>query len=178
MNDFKDISLRGRIAYGTMCAENYALKHHPERDWTFVFERLWSIAGDIFWDTWSSDVIDILPEYVSDNIAYDPDDYDNLSEAEHERLCAVYRGMPGSWATIMREIVDMEQVYAYTSIPGCGQESLESLRHIVSILSGEGVELPDPQTVSFSSFSERKGRGEPFDPHGLSRVISQTGESK
>ena len=32
MVDFKPISIRGRIAYGIMCAESYVLSKYPDRD--------------------------------------------------------------------------------------------------------------------------------------------------
>ena len=55
MAEFENISIRGRIAYGIMCAENIALASFPERNWHPVFERLWSIMdGDVYWDEWAS----------------------------------------------------------------------------------------------------------------------------
>ncbi len=170
MVDFRNISLRGRIAYGTMCAESYALAHHPERDWRPVFEVLWYLSQDVYWDDWSSRVIDILPEYVSHETPYDPDDFETLDEHAYETLCDLYEGMPAAWATIMSNIVGMEQEYAYTVIPVLGLESVAMLEEIVSLLEAEGIELPDARAVESMRF-EGDGRGEPYEAKPLSRIL-------
>lgn len=64
--DFTNVSLRGRICYGIMCAERYALNKFPNRDWDFVFSEFWKIQDDILWDEWSDRVIDLLPEYINE----------------------------------------------------------------------------------------------------------------
>ena len=171
MFDFNNISLRGRIAYGIMCAENYVLQLHPERDWRPVFEVLWGIADEMYWDDWASDVIEILPEYISDSIQFDPDDFEKLDEEGYKHYCMLYRDMPASWAAIMREIVDMEEMYAFTTIPGTGSESIDSLKRIDALMEGEGVSTPNPKAVAFSLFSQNNGRGDPFDAKKLSKVI-------
>ena len=170
MVDFRDVSLRGRIAYGIMCAESYALSHYPQRNWRPVFEVLWYLSKDVYWDDWSSRVIDILPEYVSHDIPYNPDDFETLNEHTYETLCNLYDGMPQAWATILSNIVGMEQEYAYTVIPGCGLESVAMLKEIVSLLEAESIEPPDAKPVESMRF-EGDGRGEPFDASSLSRVL-------
>lgn len=170
MIDFKTISIRGRIAYGIMCAERYALAHCPQRDWRPVFEVLWYISKDVYWDDWSSRVIDILPEYVSHDIPYDPDDFESLDERAYETLCDLYDGMSPVWSAIMSNIVGMEQEYAYTTIPGCGLESISMLEEIVSLLEAEGIEAPDPGLVEPMRF-EGDGRGGPFDARSLSLIL-------
>lgn len=170
MVDFRNVSLRGRIAYGTMCAESYSLAHYPERDWRPVFEVLWYLSKDVYWDDWSSKVIDILPEYVSHDIPYDPDDFETLDERSYEALCDLYDGMPPAWTTIMSNIVGMEQEYAYTTIPGCGMESVAMLEEIISLLEAEGVEPPDATLIESMRF-EGDGRGETYDAKSLSRIL-------
>lgn len=67
--------LRGRIAYGIMCAENYVLAIHPERDWKSVFAELWRITGEVMWDDWADRVADLLPEYIHEGDPYDKDEF-------------------------------------------------------------------------------------------------------
>lgn len=172
MIDFKDISIRGRIAYGTMCAENLALACHPERNWTLVFERLWSISqDDKYWDAWASEVIDILPELVLSDEPYTDEPDCTIDPAMREKLRELYAGMPDSWGVILSDIVDIEEASAFTQVEGCGAEELELLEHVVSVLQSEDIELPDPDAVAFSRFSENGGRGDGFDARKLSRVI-------
>ncbi len=169
--NFEDLSLRGRIAYGIMGAENYVLAIHPERDWKPVFAELWRITGDLMRDDWADRVADLLPEYIHEGDPCDEDEFSWIGEEGFEKLKALYAGMPEGWSTIVRDIFDMEEEYAYTSIPGRGSESISMLEEIMAILRAEGVKLPDPKSVAFSRFAERRGRGDYFDGTPLSRIL-------
>lgn len=99
MVDFKMISIRGRIAYGIMCAESYALSKHPERDWRPLFRVLWGISqDDVYWDEWASDVIDRLPEVVNSE---DPRDYEELDPEMLAQFRKLYEGMPDAFSRIL-----------------------------------------------------------------------------
>ena len=172
--NFEDISLRGRIAYGIMCAENYALAKHPERDWKPVFTELWRISDDIMWDDWADRVADLLPEYIHEGDSYDEDEFSWIDEAGFEKLKALYAGMSEGWSTIIRDIFDMEEEYAYSSIPGKGTASIRMLEEIIGTLRSEGVELPDAKKVAFSRFEEYDGWGKPFDCTGLSKILEKS----
>lgn len=80
--------------------------------------------------------------------------------------------MPEPWAQMLRNIIDMEEIYAYSSIPGTGKESIGLLNKVIEVLESENIELPEPRTVAFSSFSEFNGRGESFSGKNLSLVVS------
>ena len=47
-NKLKDVSLNGRLGYLIMCCEAYLKTKYPERDWTFVAERMWEAFQKIF----------------------------------------------------------------------------------------------------------------------------------
>lgn len=163
-DNFEDISLLGRISYGIMCAEKYAVAKAPDRDWTPLFERLWTIADDeTYWDTWGDQVVELLPECLSDSDEYSPDDFEHLSEPEFWEMRKLFSGMPPEWNVLLKRIHDMEDVYVYTPIPGTGAASLEFLQEIAGILHNNGIDLPDWEKVSFSKFSECNGRGNSFD---------------
>ncbi len=168
----EDVSLRGRIAFAIMCAERYALSKKPEGEWGAVFSELWRIADDVYWDDWSSRVIDLLPEYIYGLDHYVSDEFEWLGENEFNALKELYSGLGDDWTRLLQDIVDMEETYAYTSISGVGQESIRLLENILEILTANGVEPPSLNQVKFSLFSERNGRGEPFDKTRLSIVLS------
>lgn len=168
MVDFKIISIRGRIAYGVMCAESYALSKHPERNWRPLFQVLWDISqDDVYWDEWASDVIDRLPEVVNSE---DPRDYEELDPAMLEQFRKLYEGMPDAFNRILACIVDIEEADAYTVVQGHGAEALENLEDLIGVMRAEGVELPDTAGVEPMVF-EGDGRGPAFDARPLSRVL-------
>lgn len=103
MVDFKTISIRGRIAYGIMCAESYALSKFPDRDWKPLFQVLWGISrDDVYWDEWASDVIDRLPEMP---LSDEPRDWEETDQNVLERCRALYQGMPEAFDRILSGIV-------------------------------------------------------------------------
>lgn len=168
MIDFKTISIRGRIAYGIMCAERYVLTMHPERDWKSLFQVLWGISqDDVYWDEWASDVIDRLPEMV---LSDDPRDWEETDPDVLERCRALYRGMPEAFDRILSGIVDIEEADAYTVVEGHGTAALESLQDVIDVMRAEGIELPDPTPVEPMRF-EGDGRGGTFDARLLSRIL-------
>ena len=168
MVDFKTISIRGRIAYGIMCAESYALSKFPDRDWKPLFQVLWGISSDeVYWDEWASDVIDRFPEMV---LSDDPRDWEETDPEVLEQCRALYRGMPEAFDRILSGIVDIEEADAYTVVEGYGAAALESLQGIIDVMRSEGVELPDPSPVEPMRF-EGDGRGGAFDARPLSRIL-------
>jgi hypothetical protein len=168
MVDFKTISIRGRIAYGIMCAESYALTKYPDRDWRPLFQVLWGISrDDVYWDEWASAVIDRLPEMV---LSDDPRDWEGTDPETLDQCRALYQGMPEAFNAILSGIVDIEEADAYTVVEGYGAAALESLRDVIDVMQAEGVELPDPAPVAAMRF-EGDGRGGPFDARPLSRIL-------
>lgn len=129
--DFAGISLRGRIAYGIMGAENYALAKHSERDWEPVFAKLWWISEDIMWDGWAERVADLSPGYIHEGDSHDDDSFWWIAEKRFEKLKVLYAGMPKRWSTIIRDIFDMEEEYAYSSIPGKEAASIRMLKEMM-----------------------------------------------
>lgn len=168
---FENISLRGRMAYVIMCAERYALTKKPDAEWRPVFKDLWSITEDIMWDDWSDRVMDLLPEYIYGLEAYDPNEFSWLDEKGFMQLKRLYENMGDAWAVILRNLVDMEEIYAYTSIPGTGSESIALAEEVIELVCSCSVEAPDVNRVAFSSFAENSGRGNPFDAKPLSLIL-------
>lgn len=168
MVDFKTISIRGRIAYGIMCAERYALTMYPERDWKPLFQVLWGISRDnVYWDEWAADVIDRLPEMV---LSDDQRDYEGTDPEVLNQCWLLYQGIPEAFNKILSSIVDIEEADAYSVVEGYGAVALECLQDVIDVMRAEGVELPDPAPIEPMRF-EGDGRGGPFDARPLSRIL-------
>lgn len=170
-NAFENVSLRGRMAYVIMCAERYALAKKPDAEWRSVFEDFWGIVGNVVWDDWSDRVTDLLPEYIYGLDVYDPDEFSWLDEEGFVQLKELYADMGDTWALILGNLVDMEEIYAYTSIPGVGFESISLVEEVIDRMHEEGIAVPDVERVSFTSFADNGGRGNPFDAKPLSLIL-------
>ena len=167
---FQTISMAGRIACGILCAENYAKAMYPHKDWSPLFEITWSITSSASWDDWADRYIEVIPEYLFEFDSYEASDFEYLTKPDYETLVALQKNTSTDWNAILKKIYEIEELYAYSTIPNHGKESLVLLEEIASILSKASVELPPINTVSFSHFSERNGWGNPFDGRKLSSI--------
>lgn len=172
VKQFEDISLLGRISYAIMCAEAYLTTAHPDRNWRPLFSLLWSICDeDTFWDEWTSEVLEVVPEYLFEFPSFGESSFDYLDEEGYNIMKSLLVDHDAGTDTLLEGIVEMEEAYAYTEIAGIGEESLDILARIVEVLEDAGIPLPDPQVVAFSSFEECGGRGNSFDCRPLSIVL-------
>lgn len=167
----KSISLRGRIVYAIMCAEKYASTKFPSNAWKLVFKPFWEICESETWDEWSDKVLEYIPEILLEFDSYESSDFDYLPKSEYEQIRKLFKTTNKNVNTILYNIRKIELAYSYSSISGIGKESLDIIEEIVKILEKEKIELPDPQRVAFSKFSEKNGWGEPFDGKGLSIIL-------
>ena len=169
----RNTSILGRACYTIMCIEEYLMTLAPEKDWTPLCEIMWSIAGDELWDGWLGKMVEIIPENMLEFNSYAESDFECLSEEEYVALKSLYAGMPEGLNTLIDCVFESVNVYAYGSILGCGQDSLDVVDEAASVLEEAGVSLPDAEAVAFSSFEQKSGWGDNFDfmERGLSKII-------
>ncbi len=67
----------------------------------------------------------------------------------------------------------IQKVYCYSSISDNEKKASQIVLDICNILKQNHVTLPDINTVSFSSFSERDGWGNKFDGTRLSLILNR-----
>ena len=170
MNDFSDISLCGRIAYVIMCAERYALKKFPNKNWKPLFSWMWKVTSDYF-DEWYYRFMEILPEYLYEFDNYKDADFEFLSEEDYKYYSDFLKDIDKNMQELMTIPAKISMVYSYTVIPGIGKESIKLVEKAIKILKENEIELPDPEAVAFSRFSEKDGWGNPFDGKQLSVIL-------
>ena len=174
INIFSNISWRGRVAYAIMCLEKYLTIKEPNKDWTPLSKILWSITDDkMLLNEWSDRVIDILPECLLSFNDFASADFTCLTEEEYNTFKTLYKGSKADFSKLMGYVHEMEEVYAYTVIDDDGEKCSEVLDDIIKILEKNNIPLPDYNVVAFSKFSEKEGRGNPFDGTKLSIILDK-----
>jgi len=169
-NNFNDISMIGRFAYSVMCAERYALTKYPEKDWKPLFSWMWKGTSEYF-DEWYYRFMEILPEYLYEFDNFKDADFEFLNEEDYKFYSVLLKDIDKNMEKLMTIPAKISMVYSYTVIPGIGRESIKLVEEAIKILKENGIELPDPDAVSFSRFSEKDGWGEPFDGKQLSIIL-------
>ncbi len=100
---YASISATGKVVYTILCTETYALKQKPQADWTPLFERIWHVTSGGYWDEWSYEFTEIIPECIFEFPDYESSDLSYTSENEYKKLIALYAGMPESWGGVARD---------------------------------------------------------------------------
>lgn len=170
--DFSNISMIGRAAYAVMCAERYALAKYPGKDWKPFFTWMWQLTSVCF-DEWYYRFMEILPEYLYEFDNYKDADFDYLTEEQYAYYADFLKDIDESMEKLINIPAEISMVYCYTSIPGKGEESLELVQKAINILEENNIDLPDPEDVAFSKFTERNGWGNEFDGTRLSIVLNK-----
>jgi len=169
--DFTDVSMIGRVAYSIMCAERYAIAKYPNKDWKPLFTWMWQCTTDYF-DEWYYRFMEILPEYLYEFDNYKDAQFDYLSEEDYNYYAAFLKDIDKNMEKLLVIPTKIAMVYAYTSIPSEGKESIKLVNDAIQILKSNSIEIPDPAAVAFSKFSEKNGWGEPFDGTRLSIILN------
>ena len=170
---FKTISMTGRLAYAILCLETYLTRKHPEKDFTCLSNLLWLGTSSMGWDDYYELMDDLMSEFLFASETYDPENFSQLKEEDFKKIHALLRGIEKESDSFFSILHDITSVYAYSEIPGCGAESIEILFKGISILEALGIPLPNIESISFASFSERNGWGKRFDGTKLSLILNK-----
>lgn len=167
---FLRLSNRGRVAYVNFCIENYALAHKPDADWQHLFEKIWEVLSDVYWDEWAYQFMEMIPEYLTEFPDYEHSDFDYLTEALYRELIVLYEDMPKAWDTILHALYEIALELGYS----CGDSEGRAqgfIKEIEGVLEAEGIPLPAEDLVPLFPASERNGYGNPFDGRKISHIL-------
>ncbi|WP_026653684.1 hypothetical protein [Butyrivibrio proteoclasticus] len=173
-----NISMNGRMAYSIMCIENYLLSKYSDRDWSLLAKKMWA-ATNMPWDEWDERFMEVIPKYLFEFNNYQEAGFEFISEDEYHQFVSLYNGITdGSTEDISDPVNYMllclhqiQDIYAYTNIPGNGDECLNIVEKMTAILAKEHIDLPPIDQIRFSSFDQRHGWGDYFEGEYLSIIL-------
>lgn len=178
---FDSVSMNGRMAYVIMCVEAFLASEYPNRDWTFLSEKMWRATSEN-WGDWPEEYSTFIPEVFLQYDEYDAEELgEYLTEKEYAALKSLYCGItegveddPADEVNYMlNKPYEMAMVYE-GSVIGNGEKSLEIISNAERILVDHGIALPDYTKVLFSSSDELNGWGNDFDGRFLSTILNTT----
>lgn len=110
VNNFKTISLFGRIAYGVSCFENTItfLQYNVE-DWKMVLKYLWEFSCIQYLDDWTGLLAEIIPENLLEFKTYEEHDYSYLDKKSYEYLYNLYQNIDEKIDFVMTAIFSFNE---------------------------------------------------------------------
>ena len=172
ISDFNNISMNGRMAFAILCIEKFLLEKFPDEDWSELSKLMWSVTS-IYWDEWDNKFIEIIPEYLFEFDNYEDSDFEVISEGEYNAFVKLFKDKPSIINEMLLKLHELQNIYCYSSISGNGIEASQIVLDLCEILEQNGIVIPDLNTVSFSSFTEKDGWGYNFDGTKLSLVLNK-----
>lgn len=171
-NDFKKISLNGRVSYGISCFENTLVHlNYNVSDWKMILEYLWEFTSIEYLDDWSGIVSEIIPENLLEFKTYEEHDFEYLDENNFKYLYRLYQNIDEKIDFVMTAIYNIGCAHAYSGIVGCGEESLEELGILIDYMIKSNIPLPDIGPFIRFSITENKGWGNKFDGKSISSIL-------
>lgn len=172
INEFKKISLSGRVSYSICCFENtlFYLNYHVE-DWKIVLEYLWKFTSIEYLDDWNGIVSEIIPENLLEFKTYEEHDFEYLNEEDFRYLYQLYQNIDEKIDDLMSMVYAIGASHSYSVIEGYGQASFHELAKLIDYMLENHIPLPDIDSFRKFSIEENRGWGNRFEGKSLSKII-------
>lgn len=164
--DFKEISIRARLAYGICCLENALVYYKKDiSEWKELLDFLWEfppITG--FLTDWTEKILDYIPHIIIEYL-YEKDF--SISEDKYNYYKNLYSKTEKPILNLIDTIDYLGAEELYVGIEKYSPDTLEHVQRILDIMYEHKIPLPD--TESFRQFKfdvkpiDDYGWGYPFD---------------
>lgn len=164
VEDFKNISIRGRVAYGIACLERALLVYHCQNSmWNSVLEKLWSYTSVKYLDDWYYEIAEYLPDSISETTEYISSEFEFLSEEQFNDLKILYGESNIIIEKLFRLIFEMGTIDIYGKLEKHSMNTLDKLGEILKIMNIANIELPEIQFFLKYRYEDNNGWGECID---------------
>lgn len=172
IDDFKKISLNGRVAYGISCFENTLIAlNYNVNEWKIVLECLWEFTSIQYVDDWSGMVAEIIPENLLEFKTYAEHDFEYLDEKNFKYLYNLYKNIDEKIDFMITAIYNIGTSHSYTIIVEHGQRSIDELEKLITYMTKNNIPLPDVKPFERFSIEENKAWGDKFDGRSISNIL-------
>ena len=159
--DFKEISIRGRMAYQLCIFEKILIFFKCEKkDWNWVLERLWQYTCIEYLDDWMYEIAEYMPESVMED---NTEEIEFITQNELKKLKILYANNPREINKMLRIIYELGTIDLYSRLQNGSPNTLEKLQEGINIALEMGIGLPNIVQFEGYGYAEGNGWGMPFD---------------
>lgn len=178
--EFKKLSLTGRLCYLFLCLEKYLLACYPDRDWTPVAKRCWQWTN-VSWDEGCDMYAPVVPAYLLEFDSYEETNllsFDGkLSEHDYFALVNLFAGITtGSEDDEINQIlmlpIEFNNACECSDFTDANEPTLIILHKAQQFLLSNTIPLPPICKVKSMTVEEKHGWGEFLDSEYLSNVLT------
>ena len=169
IEDFSDVSVRGKTAYAILCFEEYIKANYPDTDMMPVLELAWKqTCTPLFENAYK--FVEIIPECLFEFDEYNAE-FEEISEEEFHMFRKLLNNTDEDLNELMLQISYTLRAYEGTRINDNGIISSYHLEKVISILEKNNIPLPDIKKVLPYTSDKRDGWGEKIYPKGISTML-------
>lgn len=156
--DFKDISIRGRVAFGISCLVIYLKNKYSNIDFSALINKACKITEDSdYIDESTMAFTEIIPEYLYEFDNFEDAEFDYLSEEEYKLFTSLIPKNDSYLDILMHAIHDIAWEYCYVALEQNAPATYPYLEKIINIMNS--LSLPMPNIKSFEKYSFKDSDG-------------------
>lgn len=158
--DFKQITIRGRVAFAICCLENaIEFNNFQKLDWSLLLDFLWKFpTGNEIRDLaeWHENEAECIAFCIMDVLTYDQTGFDFITKDQYDVFEALYKNSNKTIWELTNYIAAIGTHYLYSGVRDGAPQTLNELDKVINLLIDDKIPLP--------SFSDFKKFSYPINP--------------
>ena len=169
MEELKNISIRGRMAYLISSLENMLLYYNCNIDeWKWLLKKIWSYTKTQYLDDWMYELAEYMPNSILEDTM---DDAEYITEEEFKYLYKLYINSNPEILLFLNIIFECGTCDLYAKLCDYSINTLKKIEQAVDIMKKNNVDLIDIESFKKYSFNACNGWGNCFEYNELSKFI-------
>ncbi len=169
MEELKNISIRGRMAYLISSFENVLLHYNCNKEeWRWLLEKLWSYTKIQYIDDWMYELAEYMPNSILEDTM---ENAEYITEEEFKYLHRLYSNSNQEIHLFLKIIFECGTCELYSKLCDYSINTLKKIEQAVDIMKKNNVDLVDIKPFEKYSFNECSGWGNCFENNKLSKFI-------
>jgi len=159
INNFKTISIRGRVAFGILCLESAFQNENKLNNQAvkYLLDHLWEFTASSELDEWLHKMEIITPDFLV--LSNYEDASEIMNKAEYKGLINLYSSLPEYLVLLIEQTIWIGISNIYENTGDFSKRSLDALNVVLISSIKNNLEIPSFNQVSFSKFKQFNGWG-------------------
>jgi hypothetical protein len=167
IDELKEISNRGRVAFAICCLESAADSLHLNKEhWKLVFDELWKFCSSDM-AVWKERFGELLPDAVSEKVDFTVKNYQYFTKEEHDALQQLYGVADAAFLQIIHfiYIIGITNINVTIRNEALKLATIPELQKLISLVNSMNLNqfrLPDIKLFKKFPITDNRGWGWTF----------------
>ena len=169
MEEFENISIRGRMAY-LLCSFENLLLHFGcnKEEWKFVLEKLWTYTTIEYLDDWMYEIAEYMPNSILTDTM---EDAEYITKSEFSKLYRLYINTNKEIKLFLENIFECGTCELYSRLCDNSPITLNLIEQAINILKRNEINLVNISIFKKYTYKECSGWGNCFEGRQLSKIV-------